>query len=120
MSGALPLDRLAELERAANQGLLPEEELPRLIRAIASYYGIPAGRVCSPSKERRLVWLRALVVYLARRYARASYPKIGAAIGRDHARAWHLYRQYKEELEKNETLRAHTLEVIEALKLEKK
>ncbi|MEX0613187.1 MAG: DnaA/Hda family protein [Pirellulales bacterium] len=68
--------------------------LRQIITIVARHTGIPQKQLKSGSRKQSIVLARAIVVYLARELAAASYHEIGRALGgRDHTTIMHNYRK---------------------------
>jgi chromosomal replication initiator protein len=75
-------------DRMANRPTLRE-----ITAVVARYTGVPQKQLKSGSRKQSTVFARAIVVYLARELAAASYHEIGRALGgRDHTTTMHNYR----------------------------
>lgn len=60
--------------------------IPRIIGAVCQYYNVPEDRLVSTARIRSVAWPRQVAMYLARRYTKNSYPRIGQYFGnRDHS-----------------------------------
>jgi chromosomal replication initiator protein len=72
--------------------------LQEIVTVVARYTNIPQKQLKSASRKQSIVFARALVVYLARELAGASYHTIGQALGgRDHTTIMHNHRKIDEE-----------------------
>jgi chromosomal replication initiator protein len=73
--------------------------LPEIVAVVARYTNIPQKQLKSGSRKQSIVFARAIVVYLARKLAAASYDQIGRALGgRDHTTIMHNYKKIDREL----------------------
>jgi chromosomal replication initiator protein len=72
--------------------------LREVISVVARYAKVPQRQLKSASRKQSIVAARAMVVYLGRELAGASYHEIGGALGgRDHTTIMHSYRKIDEE-----------------------
>jgi chromosomal replication initiator protein len=72
--------------------------LQEIISVAARYTRVPKKQLKSGSRRQSVVRTRAMVVYLGRELAGASYHEIGRALGgRDHTTIMHNYRKIDEE-----------------------
>jgi chromosomal replication initiator protein len=75
--------------RAARRPTLRE-----IVAAVARHQDLPQSQLKSSSRRQSIVFARAIVVFLARELASASYDEIGRALGgRDHTTIIHNYRK---------------------------
>lgn len=74
--------------------------LREIVAVVARYQGVPQSHLKSSSRRQSIVFTRAIVVYLARELASASYDQIGRALGgRDHTTIIHNYRKIERQRE---------------------
>lgn len=74
--------------------------LREIIAVVAKYHRVPQKILKSGIRKQRAVTARAMVVYLARELASASYERIGHALGgRDHTTVMHSYRKIHSQLQ---------------------
>jgi chromosomal replication initiator protein len=72
--------------------------LREIVAAVARYYRIPQAQLKSGSRRQSIVAARAMVIYLAREIAAATYEQIGRSLGgRDHTTIIHSYRKIEHE-----------------------
>jgi chromosomal replication initiator protein len=72
--------------------------LREIVAAVARYYRIPQAQLKSGSRRQSIVAARAMVIYLARELAAATYEQIGRALGgRDHTTIIHSFRKIEHE-----------------------
>jgi hypothetical protein len=64
---------------------VPKGELGEILQAVSTVTGIPCEDIGGLSRKTRIMRARLVFYYVAKTYCRHSYPKIGEAIGRDHA-----------------------------------
>ncbi len=68
--------------------------LRQIVATVAKHSGLPRKELKSSSRKQPAVFARAIVAYLAREHAGASYEQIGRALGgRDHTTIMHNYRK---------------------------
>ncbi len=80
--------------RAARRPTLQE-----ILAVVAKYTNVPQKQLKSGSRKQSIVSARAIVVYLARELAAASYDQIGRILGgRDHTTIMHNYKKVDREL----------------------
>jgi chromosomal replication initiator protein len=80
--------------------------LREIIAVVARYHGIPQKLLTSSARKHAAVTARAMVVYLARQLAAASYERIGHALGgRDHTTVIHSYRKIRTQLQNDPAAR---------------
>jgi len=81
--------------------------LREIIAVVAKYHGIPQKVLKSSVRKQAAVTARAMVVYLAREYGRASYERIGHALGgRDHTTIMHSYRKIQRQMQNDPMTRS--------------
>jgi chromosomal replication initiator protein len=72
--------------------------LREIVAAVGRYYRIPQAQLKSGSRRQSIVAARAMVIYLAREIAAATYEQFGRALGgRDHTTIIHSYRKIEQE-----------------------
>jgi len=65
-----------------------------IVALVAKTYGMPQAQLRSQTRRQSVVAARAMVAFLARELAGASYDQIGRALGgRDHTTIIHSYRK---------------------------
>lgn len=77
---------------------LQKPQLREIVASVAKYYRVPQSQLKSSSRRQSIVAARAMVIYLARELAAATYEQIGRALGgRDHTTIIHSYRKLERE-----------------------
>lgn len=95
---------LAELELSSNtkQDIAASHNPPELkdiVAVVARYYSLTQAAIRSPARRKSLVYVRCIVVYLARTLTDLSYSQIGQGLGkRDHTTMMHAQRSIEREL----------------------
>ena len=88
-----------------------------IVAIVAKYRGLPQKQLRSSSRQQSTVFARAMVVFLARELAGASYDQIGRALGgRDHTTMIHSYRKIERARHRDATTR-HSLEELRRILL---
>jgi len=94
--------------RAARRPTLRE-----ITTVVARYQNLPQSQLKSSSRRQSIVFARAIVVFLAREVAAATYDEIGRALGgRDHTTIIHNYRKIARQRERD----PQTQETLEHLR----
>ncbi len=97
---------LAEAERVLGPRLADRKKqigtLEDAIEAAADAFSITVADIQGRSQPQRIVKARHAYVYVAREHLRESFPRIAAAIGRDHTTAISSHRRAQALLERNE------------------
>jgi chromosomal replication initiator protein len=71
-----------------------QPNMREIVALVAKTYGMPQAQLRSQSRRQSIVAARAMVAFLARELAGASYDHIGRALGgRDHTTIIHSYRK---------------------------
>lgn len=87
-----------------------------VLAAVATTWDVTPAEVCGPSRQRRLVDARHVVVYLARNLLGVSWSEAAELVGRgDHTTAISAYRRIARSLGTDPALVARIAWVLEAL-----
>jgi len=62
----------------------PVLTVPTILKTVAAFYGTTVGPIVGPSRAHNITYVRAVAMYLARRFTRLSYPELGRAFGNRH------------------------------------
>lgn len=88
------VDAIGSTKPARASSSVRKPALPEIIALVARYFCLPKSQLKSASRRQSIVAARAIVVFLARELAGATYEQIGRALGgRDHTTIMHNYRQ---------------------------
>lgn len=64
-----------------------------IMHVVREYYGLSAGDMTGPSKERHIVWPRQIAMVLAKKNTKSSLPHIGRRFGgRHHSTVLHAVK----------------------------
>lgn len=97
----------------------PNWSLERIVKVVAKYFAVSVVEMRSKKRSKTLVLARRCVVFLARKLTDATFQDIGRQFSnRDHSTMIHATHELEEELEKNEELKFHLLEIARILKAE--
>lgn len=100
----LALKRLVRNTQSHGVQLRPTS-IPRIIRAVAEFYNIPAVDILSDHRTERAVHSRHVAILLARDLTSNSLTRIGKAFRRDHSTVAHAVTRLNKMLAVNERLR---------------
>lgn len=79
----------AELLGQCHDGGPPAVRLEDVEREVTSHFGLKAGELRVRRRTKKVAEARQVAMYLMRHHAGASYPSIGAHLGRDHSTVIH-------------------------------
>lgn len=91
-----PLDRLAvqDIFSATGQPVSSRRDVSRIVKQVATAYGVTAKELLGLSRLRRVMVPRQVAMYLARELSGLSLPRLGSAFGgRDHSTVLHACRK---------------------------
>ncbi len=69
--------------------LVPPINIPAIMKEVCIRTGVSREQILSETRQQRLVMPRQIVMYLARRMTRNSYPAIGKRLARHHTSVMH-------------------------------
>lgn len=105
--GLGPLDAVAvqRLLLASGQPLASKKDVSRIVKQVATAYGVSPKELLGTSRLRRVMVPRQVAMYLARELSGLSLPRLGAAFGgRDHTTVLHACRKVEEDAIRDSTL----------------
>ena len=75
-----------------------------IIKRVVAVFGVTEKTLFGPSRLRNVLLSRQVAMYLARELVGLSFPRIGAAFGRDHTTVLHACQKIEEALRTNAEL----------------
>jgi len=99
--GTAVLDRIAveQVLSGAGQQTAARRDVARIVKQVASAFGVAAKELLGPSRLRRAIVPRQVAMYLSRELYGLSLPRIGTAFGgRDHTTVLHACRRVEADL----------------------
>jgi chromosomal replication initiator protein len=102
--GHAAVNRLLHADAAATTPIRPLR-LEAILDAVAELTAVPAPSIVGRSRRRDITNARALVVHLARKLTRMSYPQIAESLGQSsHTSAMHADKRVRQRAEAGETM----------------
>ena len=86
-----------------------------IVEQVADYYNLSPEALRGRGRSKQVAVPRQIAMFLAREETQASFPQIGAALGRDHTTILYGYEKIKEQIERDDSLRRDTLNIRERL-----
>ncbi len=78
--------------------------LDAIIKRVVAVFGVTEKTLFGPSRLRNVLLSRQVAMYLARELVGLSWPRIGAAFGRDHTTVMHACRKIKDAVQSDAEL----------------
>jgi len=98
----ISLDLTKEVLRNIIQEREPVYSVESIQRIVADYYKVSISDLKSPRRTKTLAYPRQIAMYLCKKFARSSFPQIGAKFGgKDHTTVMHACRKIESLLESN-------------------
>ena len=106
-------------KRALSDIIKPSKEpitIKRIQKTVAEYFNIPEKSLIEKRRSQNIALPRQIAMFLSRELTDASLPQIGKAFGgRDHTTVMHACNKIKEEMKKQDTMRALIEEIKKRL-----